>query len=75
MLNPDKLAITGPIDLNFYQTEKFAINKKQRAKTFENEFSDKIAKDELRYKSIKKEIKVLEQDLKASKRFLNTYKK
>jgi len=48
---------------------------KKRAKTFEDEYASKIAKDELRYKSIKKEVKLLEQELKTSKRFLNTYKK
>ena len=48
---------------------------KKRAKTFEDEYASKIAKDELRYKSIKKEVKLLEQELKTSKRFLSTYKK
>jgi len=43
-------------DLIFQQTEKFQGAKK-RAKTFEDEFSAKIAKDDQRYKSIKKEVK------------------
>ena len=81
LLLQDKLPISVmttphylPTDLIFQQTEKFQGAKK-RAKTFEDEYAVKIAKDDQRYKSIKKEVKLLEQDLKASKKFLSTYKK
>ena len=61
---PDKLPIAMmgstqhylPGDLIFQQTEKFQGAKK-RAKTFEDEYAAKIAKDDQRYKSIKKEVK------------------
>ena len=81
LLLQDKLPISVmtsphylPPDLIFQQTEKFQGAKK-RAKTFEDEYAVKIAKDDQRYKSIKKEVRLLERDLKASKKFLSTYKK
>ena len=72
----------GSTDQDIYlQTEKFRLSSQSPTrknpkdnKAFIKEYSSQFKKDDLRYRSMRKDLKMLEKDLKASKKYLNNCK-